>query len=93
MHCENTTFSYSDGFKDYMKVDGGESKDIFDYLFDVGAEKFLSEEGKKYLLKLFEEYDQEHLNQIDEDFDDYLDNDCLKNIIRDECMQNLNNGD
>ena len=76
-----------------MKVDGAESKDIFDYLFDGGAEKFFSEEGKKYLLELFEEYDREHLNQIDEDFDDYPDNDGLKNIIGDEGMQNLNNND
>ena len=73
MHCENTTFAYSNGFKDYMKVDGAESKDIFNYLLDVGAEKILSENGKKYLLELFEEYDPEHLNQINEDFDDYLD--------------------
>ena len=74
-------------------MDGVESEDIFDYLFNIGARKFLSEKGKKYLLELFEEYDQEHLNQIDEDFDDYPDNDGLKNIIRDEGMQNLNNDD
>ena len=30
---------------------------------------------------------------IDEDFDDYPDNDGLKNIIGDEDMQNLNNDD
>ena len=93
MHCGNTTFAYSDEFNDYMKVDGAESEDIFDYLFDIGAGKFLSEEGKKYLLGLFEEYDPEHLNQIDEDFDNYPDNDALKNIIGDEGMQNLNNND
>ena len=32
-------------------------------------------------------------SSIDEDFDDYPDNDGLKNIIRDEDMQNLNNDD
>jgi len=32
-----------------MKVDGVTSKDIFDYLFDMGVENFLSEKGKKYL--------------------------------------------
>ena len=42
MHCENTTFTYDSEFKEYMKVEGAVSEDIFDYLFDVGAEKFLS---------------------------------------------------
>jgi len=93
MHCGNTTFACDNEIKDYMKVEGAESEDIFNYLFDVGARTFLSEKGKKYLLELFEEYDSEHLNQIDEDFDNYLDNEGLKNIIGDEGMQNLNNDD
>ena len=93
MHCGNTTFAYDNEFKDYMKVDGAVLEDIFDYLFDVGAEKFLSEKGKKYLLELFEEWDPEHLKQIDEDFDNYPDNDDLEDIIGDEGMQNLNNDD
>ena len=76
-----------------MKVDGAELEDIFDYLFDIGAEKFLSKEGKKYLLELFQEYDPKHLKEINEDFDEYPDNDGLKNIIGDEGMQNLNNDD
>jgi len=63
-----------------MKVDGAESEDIFDYLFDVGARKFLSEEEKKYLIELFEEYNPEHLNQINKDFDEYPDNDGLEDI-------------
>ena len=62
------------------------SEDIFDYFFDIGVGKFLSEEGKKYLLELFKEYDLEYLNQVGEDFDDYPDNDGLKNIIGDEGM-------
>jgi len=61
MHCENTTFAYDNEFKDYMKVDRAVSEDIFDYLFNVGAGKFLSEKRKKYLLELFEEWDPEHL--------------------------------
>ena len=93
MHCGNTTFAYSNEFKDYMKVNGAESEDIFYYLFDVGIEKFLSEKVKKYLLELFEEWDPEHLKQIDEDFDNYRDNDGLEDIIEDEDMQNLNNDD
>ena len=93
MHCRNTTFGYDDEFKEYMKVEGAVLKDIFDYLFDVGAEKFLSAKGKKYLLELFEKWNPEHLKQLDEDFDDYPDNDGLKNIIGDEGMQNLNNDD
>jgi len=28
-----------------MKVEGAVSKYVFDYLFDVGTEKFLSEKG------------------------------------------------
>ena len=78
MHCGNTSFAYSKEFNDYMKVDDAESEDIFDYLFDIGVRQFLSEEEKNYLLELFEEYDPEHLNQIDEDFDDQPDNDGLK---------------
>lgn len=74
-----------------MKMEGVVSEDIFYYLFDVGAEKFLSEKMKKYLLELFEEWDPEHLTQIDKDFDNYLDNDDLEDIIGDEGMQNLNN--
>jgi len=93
MHCGNTTFSYDNEFNDYMRVEGVVPENIFDYLFDVGSEKFLSEQGKKYLLELFEEWAPEHLKQIDEDFDDYLNNDGLEDIIRDEGMQNLNNDD
>ena len=93
MHCRNTTFAYSNEFKDYMKVDGTKSEDIFDYLFDVGVGQFLSKEGKKYLLELFQEYDPEHLNEINEDFDEYPDNDGLEGIIGDEGIQNLNNDD
>jgi len=47
MHCGNTTFTYDNKFKDYIKVEGAMSEDIFDYLFDVGVEKFLSEKRKK----------------------------------------------
>ena len=54
MHCENTTFAYHNEFNEYMKVERATSEDVFDYLFDVGAGKFFSEKGKKYLLELFE---------------------------------------
>jgi len=53
-HFENTVFVYDNEFKEYMKVERAVSEDIFDYLFDVGARKFLSKKGKKYLLELFE---------------------------------------
>ena len=46
----------------------------------------------KYLHELFEKWDPEHL-QLDEDFDDYLENDGPENIIGDEGMQNLNMDD
>ena len=90
MHYGNTTFAYHNEFSEYMKVEGATSEDIFDFLFDVGAGKFLSEKGKKYPLKLFKKWDPKYL-QLDEDFDDYPNNDGLEDIIGDECMQNLNN--
>jgi len=49
----------------------------------LGAEKFLSEKGKKYLHELFEEWDPKHLEN-DEEF-----NDGLEHNIGDEGMQNL----
>ena len=61
MHCENTTFVYDNEFKEHMKVEGAVLEDIFNYLFDVRAEKFLSAKGKKYLLELFKKWDPEHL--------------------------------
>ena len=61
MHCGNTTFIYHDKFSKYMKVEGATSEDVFDYLFDLGAGKFLLENGKKYLHELFETWDPEHL--------------------------------
>jgi len=93
IYCGNTTFTYNNEFKEYMKVEGVVSEDIFDYLFDVGVGKFLSEKGKKYLFAFFEEWDPEHLKQINEYVDDYPDNDGLEDIIGDKCMQNLNNDD
>jgi len=68
-----------------MKVEGAALGDIFNYLFDVGVGKFLSKKGKKYLLELFKKWNPEHL-QLDEDFDDYLDNDGLEDIIGEEDM-------
>jgi len=50
MHCENTTFSYNNNFKEYMKVEGALPEDIFYYLFDIGAENFLSEKEKNISL-------------------------------------------
>ena len=85
MYYGSTTFAYDNEFKDYMKVEGAVSEDIFDYLLDVGAEKLLSVKEKKYLLELFEKWDLEHL-QFDEDFDDYSHNDSLEDIIRDKGM-------
>jgi len=92
MHCEKTTFAYGNGFKEYIKVKEAMSEDIFDYLFDVRARKFLSKKEKKYFLELFEKWDPKHL-QFDENLDDYPDNDGLEDIIRDKSMQNLNNND
>ena len=52
-------------------------------IFDLGAEKFLLEKGKKYLHELFEKQNLQHLEN-DEDF-----NDGLEDNIGDEGMQNL----
>jgi len=71
-----------------MKVEWDTSEDVFDYLFDVWAWKFLLEKENKYLHELFEKWDLGHL-QLDEDFDDYLDNDWLEDIIGDGSMRNL----
>ena len=77
-----TLLSFHDDFSKYMKVDRVTSEDVFDYLFDLRTEKFLSEKAKKYLHELFEKWDPEHLEN-DEDF-----NDGLEDNIRDEGMQN-----
>ena len=92
MHYGNTTFTYHNEFNKYIKVERATSEDVFDYLFDVRARKFILEKEKKYFLGVFEKWDLEHL-QFDKDFDDHLNNDGLKDIIREESMQNLNNDD
>jgi len=91
MHCESTTFSYHNEFHKYMRVERATLEDVFNYLFDCGAEKSLLEKGKKYFHELFKKWDPEHL-QLNEDFDDYLNNDGLGNIIREEGLQNLKYG-
>ena len=72
-----------------MKVDAVISEDVFDYFFDIRARKLLLEKGKKYLYELFEKWDPAHL-ELDENFDNYVDNDGQEDIIKDEGMQNLN---
>ena len=54
MHYGNIIFAYDNEFKECMKVEGAVSEDIFYYLFNLGARKFLSKKGKKYRLELFE---------------------------------------
>jgi len=54
MHWGNTIFIYHEEFSKYMKVKGATSEDVFDYLFNLKAEKVLSEKEKKYLHELFE---------------------------------------
>ena len=92
MHYRNTTFTYHNEFSEYMKVEGVTSEDVFDYLFDVGVGKFLSEQEQRYLYELFERWNLKHL-QLNEDSNNYLDNDWLKDIIGDEGMQNLHMDD
>jgi len=52
MHCRNTTFVYDNEFKKYMKMVGAVSEDIFDYLFDVGAGKFLIRKRKEVSFRI-----------------------------------------
>jgi len=85
----NATFIYHDNLSKYIMVEGPTSKDVFDYVFGVRDGKFLLEKGKKYLQELFKKWDPKHL-WLHEEFDDYLDNDGLENIIGDEGTQNLN---
>ena len=92
MHYENTTFIYHTEFSKYVKVEEAHSNHAFDYLFDARARKFLIEKRKKYLHELFVRWDSEHL-QLDENFDEYLDNGRLEDNIGDEDMQNLNMDD
>jgi len=53
IHHENTIFAYQNEFNKCMNIEEATSKDIFGDLFNVGARKFLSEKGKKYLHELF----------------------------------------
>jgi len=66
-----------------MKIDGATLEDVFDYLFDLEAGKFLSEKEKKYLHELFEKWDPKYLEN-NEDF-----NDGFEDNVGDEGMQNL----
>jgi len=69
MHCGNTTFAYDNKFKEYMKVEGTVSENIFDYLFDIGVEKVLIKEREKLTSSVIWEMRSEHLKQLNEDFD------------------------
>ena len=88
MHYRNTAFPYHNELSNYLKIEGPTSEDVFDYLFNIRAEKFLLEKGKKFLYELFEKWNPKHL-QLDEYFNDYSDNNGLEDIIGDEDMQNL----
>ena len=54
--------------------------------------KILIKKRKKYLYESFKKWDSEYF-QIDEVFDDYMDNEGLEGIIGDEGIQNLNTYD
>ena len=50
VHYGNTNFVYHNEFRKYMKVKGTTSEDVFDYLFDVEAEKFLLEKERNIFM-------------------------------------------
>ena len=64
MLCENTTFAYDNEFKNYIKVDGVVSEDIFNYFFDVGAEKFLKKKRKNISLNYWKNGIQSILSKL-----------------------------
>jgi len=47
MHCGNITFIFHNKFSKYMKVERAMSEVVFNFLFNVGSEKLLSEKEKK----------------------------------------------
>ena len=47
IHCRNIAFIYHSDFSKYMKIDEVTSEDIFYYLFEIGAENFVSENEKR----------------------------------------------
>jgi len=42
---------YHEEFNKYMQIDGAALEDVFDYLFDMGAKKVLSEKEISICLK------------------------------------------
>jgi len=70
MHYGNTTFSYYNAFKDYMKADEVVSEGILIISLMLELKNSYQKKAKKYLIELFEEWGPEHLKQIDEYFDD-----------------------
>ena len=79
MYCRNSTFIYYDELNNHMKVEWATLEYVFDYFFDVRVEKFYSEK-ERYLYNLFEKWDLESFELV-EDFNDYLKNDGLENIV------------
>ena len=49
--------SYHNEFSKYIKIEGAILESVFDYLFDVRAEKLLSKKGKRHLHDVFEKWD------------------------------------
>ena len=47
IHCGNIIFVYHDEFNKYINVEGAHSKEVFDYLFDIGVENFRITKGKE----------------------------------------------
>ena len=99
MHCGNTTFAYHNEFNEHMKVEeriyegrGSGFKRCLWLSLWCWSWKILIRKRKEISSWVIWEMGL-RASSIDEDFDDYPDNDGLKNIIRDEDMQNLNNDD
>ena len=87
MHCWNNIFIYHNKFSEYMKVEEAVLEDVFLSSLWRGLWKILIKKRKRCLLDLFE---KSHL-ELNEGFDDHLDNDRLCNVQTYNYLNNSNN--
>lgn len=90
MHCGNTTVAYSPEYEDLFKVEGIKTESVEEYLEQIEAWKFLSDEGKRHLFDTFMTWDPEYaanmVDAINDDGDHYRQ---FENNVGDEGMWNL----
>jgi len=82
-------FANDNEFKEYMKVKGAVSEDIFDFSLILELKSSYQIKVKNIFLNYLRNEIHSYL-QFDEDFDRYLNNDGVEDGIRDENIHNLN---